>query len=215
MVATNCRVEAGNPFMERYVPVVSSCAAPERCAVVGGEARCVFSEDACSLGAPRRCAGDAVVGCLALDPATPTVGYQVLVSLCTSGNTCVEGDCVAPFDEACDPTSFELACRDERPLRCAALEGGRAGQHRVVYAEEACAHGNRCIEAPDFVACGVTDVPCDANTFRARCEGSAVVRCAAAYPRAGRGWTGVEQAQPCPRGCAQGANGGECVNAGL
>jgi len=210
-VAVNCQIESGNPFMERYVLVQHTCAAPEHCGRVGAERRCLVHPEPCSPGAPRRCAENAVVTCASLIPGVPTLAYEVVVDRCASGNICAEGDCVGPFDEACDPATFALACRDGRPVRCAALEGVRAGQHRVVYAEGPCVNGNRCIETSDFVACGVSDVPCDANTFRTRCEGGAVVRCAAAYPRAGRGWTGVEQAQPCPHGCAQGANGGDCV----
>lgn len=208
--ALNCRVESGNPFLERYVPVRTPCARSERCRVAGGAAHCVVSEASCSPGAPRRCEGNDVVACAPLDPTDPSLGLELVVSRCQFGNVCVDGDCVAMGNEVCDPATFALACRGGRPVLCTELEGVHAGQHRVVYAEDVCGDGNRCIEAEGFVACGVSESPCD-NTFRNRCEGGGVIRCTASYPRAGRGWTGVERRFPCAAGCGETPAGGDCV----
>lgn len=210
-VVVNCQLEAGNPFFERYIHMRSACEAPEQCRVTGGVARCVVDGPICAPGtSPRRCEGNDVVECTPVDPADPSLGLELVVRRCQFGNVCVEGDCVAMGNEACDPATFALTCRGGRPALCGALEGARAGEHRVVYAEDACADGNRCIEAEGFVACGVSESPCD-NTFRNRCEGDAVVRCVAAYPRAGRGWTGVPRRFPCPQGCADSPTGGDCA----
>ena len=91
-VAVNCQVESANPFMERYVPMRSTCTAPETCRMVGGAPRCAVSDGVCSTSSsPRRCSGNDAIACLPTG-ADPSAGYEGVLERCTNGNVCVEAD---------------------------------------------------------------------------------------------------------------------------